>query len=80
VGVGNHGPVELVLYCKLYDNIGEPPVSTGGVVDAHVTKTCWLSQLTEDVIIAGPGMVEGVNGNTLEGVPVPTALIPETRI
>lgn len=79
---GNHviGAVKLVVYCKLYDNIGAPPVSTGGDVDAHVTKTCRLSQLTEDVIIAGPGMVEGVNDITLEGVPVPTALIPETRI
>ena len=24
---GNHGPTELVLYCKLYEIIGTPPVS-----------------------------------------------------
>ena len=76
MGVGNHGPVELVLYCKLYDNIGAPPVLVGG---AHVTTTCWLSQLAEDVITEGPGIVEGINDITLEGVPVPTILTPETR-
>ena len=27
VGDGNHGPTELVLYCKLYEIIGTPPVS-----------------------------------------------------
>jgi hypothetical protein len=77
--IGNHDPVALVLYCMLYDNIGAPPVSTGGVVDAHVTKTCWLSQLSEDVIIAGPGIVEGVTLIVLEGGPVPTMFTAETR-
>ncbi len=78
MGVGNHDPAKpVVLYCKLYDNIDAPPVLVGG---AHVTKTCWLSQLAEDIIIAGPGIVEGVNDITLEGVPVPTELTPETRI
>ena len=39
---GDHviGAVKLVVYRKLYDIIGAPPVSVGG---AHVTKTCWLS-------------------------------------
>ena len=57
--------------------MGAPPVLTGGT---HVTKTCWLSQLAEDTITETPGVVEGVNDITLEGVPVPTGLTPETRI
>ena len=26
---GSHGPDELVLYCKLYEDIGVPPLSVG---------------------------------------------------
>ena len=29
--VGNHGPEELVLYCKLYEDMGDPPLSDGSV-------------------------------------------------
>ena len=28
---GNHGPDELVLYCKLYEDTGAPPLSDGSV-------------------------------------------------
>ena len=31
VGVGNHGPDELVLYCKLYEDMAAPPLSDGAV-------------------------------------------------
>ena len=72
---GDHGPVELVLYRKLYDIIGAPPVSVGG---AHVTKTCWLSHTAGGIITGAIGIVEGANNITLEGVPVPTILTPET--
>ena len=73
---GNHGPDELVvLYCKLYDNIGAPPVLTGG---AHVTKDRWLSHDTEDVKTGAIGIVEGVISIILDCEPTPTPLTAET--
>lgn len=67
-GVGDHviGAVKSVVYRKKYDDIGAPPSSTGGY---HVTKTCWLSHVTEGIITGSIGIVEGVDCIWLEGCP-----------
>ena len=78
-GVGDHviGAVKSVVYRKKYDDTDAPPSSTGGY---HVTKTCWLSHVTEGVITGAIGIVEGVTLiGGLEGDPVPTILTAETR-
>jgi hypothetical protein len=76
--VGDHviGAVKFVVYRKKYDDTDAPPSSIGG---DHVTKTCWLSHVTEGVITGGPGVVEGVTSIILECEPTPTAFTAETR-
>jgi hypothetical protein len=76
--VGDHviGAVKSVVYRKKYDDIGAPPSSTGGY---HLTKTCWLSHVTEGIITGAIGIVEGVTSRILECEPTPTAFTAETR-
>lgn len=48
---------ESVLYCKLYDVIGRPPVSDGAV-QLTVLVLFWYE--VEEFIIGAPGVVDGV--------------------
>ena len=54
---GNHGPDELVLYCKLYDVMAAPPLSVGAA-QLTVLIVFWFD--IEEVIIGALGILDGV--------------------
>ena len=84
VGDGNHGPADFVLYCKLYESIGAPPLLVGAS-QLTVLTVFWFD--TEDNITGASGAVDGVAvfvtcvefAGCDEYVPVPFKFTAATR-
>jgi hypothetical protein len=82
--VGDHGPADFVLYCKLYDSISAPPLLVGAA-QLTVLTVFWFD--AADNITGAPGTVDGVAvfvtcvefAGCDEYVPVPFKFTAATR-